>query len=99
MPAGTPAGSFGFVHVVPPSRETCTFPSSVPTQTTPAFTGDSAMVVMVPKCTTPSLRESMSLACLPKMVILSRSALFVRSGLTTVQVSPRSCEPKRRLPP
>jgi hypothetical protein len=33
-----------FFHVLPPSRVTCTLPSSVPTQTTEAFFGDSAMV-------------------------------------------------------
>jgi hypothetical protein len=35
------------VNVAPPSRLTCTFPSSVPTQTTPGITGDSESVVIV----------------------------------------------------
>src|SRR5688572_19555275 len=33
------------VHVAPPSRETCTAPSSAPTQSTCGFTGDSPIVV------------------------------------------------------
>ncbi len=47
-----------FDQVLPPSRDICTLPSSVPTHSTPAFTGDSAIAVMQGHATTPSLRES-----------------------------------------
>ena len=36
-----------FVQFLPPSRVTCRLPSSVPTQTTFGFFGDSLMVMMV----------------------------------------------------
>ena len=36
-----------FVQVLPPSRVTCTLPSSVPTQITFGFFGDSEMVMIV----------------------------------------------------
>ena len=53
-----------------------------PPRARPPCSGDSASVVMVPKCTTPSLRDRKSLAVLPKIGSSSRSAPLVRSGLT-----------------
>ena len=44
----SPASAFAvFVHVFPPSRVTCTFPSSVPTQMTFGSTGDGPIEMMV----------------------------------------------------
>ena len=37
-----------FFHVAPPSRVTCTSPSSLPVQMTPFSCGDSAMYASVP---------------------------------------------------
>ena len=73
----------------------------MPAHSTPARSGDSASVVIVPKWTTPSLRDKSSLAVLPKIGVASRftSSLVVRSGETSVQVSPRSREPNSLLPP
>ncbi len=46
--SGTPRmRSMTLVQVAPPSRVTCTLPSSVPTQITPRSTGLGAMVMMV----------------------------------------------------
>src|SRR5882757_3996513 len=87
------------VNVTPPSRLTCTFPSSVPTHTTPGITGDSETETMVLNEPTPSFFESCGLSpAAPITVTLQRSTCFVRSGLAT-QWSPRSYDLKRRLPP
>ena len=45
-PAAASAGVMS-VHVAPASRVSCTLPSSVPTQMTPAVTGDSDSVEIV----------------------------------------------------
>ena len=46
--SGTPGKRSKRVHVCPPSRESCTRPSSVPTQSTPRARGDSSIVLMLP---------------------------------------------------
>ena len=47
------------VKVDPPSRLTWRFPSSVPTQMTPGWLGDSASVVVCPGADWPSFLEAM----------------------------------------
>src|SRR5580700_2178248 len=85
------------LHVFPPSRDICTFPSSVPAHSTPARTGDSAIAVMHGHAATPSLRDSTPSVstALPKISCLLRSALVVRSSPSTSQVSPRSVDLNR----
>ena len=54
VPAGTPRIAVPtFVHVLPPSRVSCTLPSSVPTQSTPRFTGLGAIWMIVVKNSAP----------------------------------------------
>src|SRR3981189_124741 len=60
LPAAPQGGRFGMffvtlVHVFPASRVTCTSPSLVPTQTTPACFGDSAIAWMTLPYSTPML--------------------------------------------
>ena len=83
-----------FSQVLPPSRVSWTWPSSVPTQMTPALSGDSVMVRMVQWFSAPVLSmvrppESLSLA----------GSLVVRSGLALVHDEPRSVDLNRKLPP
>src|SRR5213593_43594 len=63
VPLGTPFTlSATFFHVFPPSRVTCTLPSSVPTHSRSLFTGDSLMVVTAGQACTPSWRDSVNLS-------------------------------------
>jgi hypothetical protein len=83
-----------FSQVRPPSRVSWTWPSSVPTQMTPALSGDSEMARMVQWFSAPVLStvrppDSLSLA----------GSLVVRSELTFVQDEPRSVDLNRKLPP
>ncbi len=60
LPTVPHGGRFGmffvtFVHVLPPSRVTCTSPSLVPIQITPAWRGDSAIAWMTSPYSTPML--------------------------------------------
>ena len=87
------------MNVIPPSRLTCSSPSSVPAQTTPGSTGDSEIDTMVLYDATPSFFDS----CVrspgsPMSVTLLRSTCFVRSALA-IQVSPRLYDLNSRLPP
>src|SRR5260370_18015387 len=75
VPFGTP-GTFDatFFQVFPPSRVTCTLPSSVPTHRTLTVSGDSLIVVMVRHSGTPSCRDTVFLSdLLPKIPRLLRS--------------------------
>ena len=92
-PSGSPAaGRVMFVHVLPPSCDMLTTPSSVPVKYTPACFGDSASETIVGHCEMPSLRDDADLAAAarPSSRCSSRSAFVVRSGLITVHESPRS---------
>src|SRR5437762_10401669 len=85
--------------VLPPSRLTCRFPSSVPAQTTPGIAGDSEIETIVLYDVTPSFLES----CVrspgtPISVTVLRSICFVRSALAT-HVSPWLYDLNNRLPP
>src|SRR5579862_3230275 len=86
MPAGGRFGGVTFDHVFPPSRVTWMNPVLVPTQITPAATGDGASVVIDPPAAgapTPP----------PPAVAASGSftpAGAARSALIRRQVSPRS---------
>src|SRR5258708_38662128 len=73
------------VHVAPPSRVTCTSPSLLPVQITPAFTGDSASPYTTSAYSTPML----SGVSPPEMPCFDLS-LRVRSGLITCQLLPPS---------
>src|SRR4029450_13438932 len=58
VPLGTPLMLVETsVHVAPPSRDTCTAPSSAPTQRTSGLIGDSPMVVNSLYPDSPSCRE------------------------------------------
>src|SRR5437870_1632369 len=61
VPFGTPAfpemAPLTSCHDVPPSVDTCTLPSSVPTQSTFASSGDSAIAVISLKPDSPSFFE------------------------------------------
>src|SRR5258708_566518 len=82
-----------FFQLLPPSRDTCTLPSSVPTHSTFGVKGDSLNVVTVGYSCTPSCRESVFLSgVLPKICSLLRSTPVVRSPPRRVHVSPRSVD-------
>src|SRR6185437_5430243 len=86
-------------HVLPPSRDTLTVPSSVPAEYSPACFGDSAKLTIVGQALMPSsLAMRISLPFTPVVTICSRSASVVRSGLTAVHESPRSVERNTWLP-
>jgi hypothetical protein len=86
--AGTPRTFFStLVQVLPPSRVTCSRPSSEPAQITPRSTGLGARAIRVVKFSAPVA----SIVMPPERSCLCQSGLsVVRSGLMTVQVSPRS---------
>src|SRR5262245_32976102 len=84
-----------FRHVLPPSRVTCTLPSSVPAQITLASRGLSAMEMMVQWNSARVLSFEMS----PPLAICLDFSLVERSGLMIVHVSPRSVVLKSTLPP
>src|SRR5262245_37641271 len=73
-----------FAHVLPASCVTCTRPSSVPTHTTPAFTGDSAIVRMVVWNSAAVLSVTISPPDDSCFVV----SFVVRSGLITSQLWP-----------
>ena len=86
------------VQMRPPSTESCTLPSSVPTQRTFASIGDSAKfeIWLTPS---PSLRERrMSLFLIPIIISVSRLIERVRSFVRD-QFDPKSCEMNRRFAP
>src|SRR5579859_1084002 len=80
-------GIFGvtFVHVLPPSCVTCTSPSFVPAQITPALARDSAMAYTTSPYSTPMLSGVRP----PEICCLVLSFL-VRSGLMICQLFPPS---------
>src|SRR6187397_1973231 len=99
-PAGSPVMFFPTsVNVAPLSRLTCTNPSSVPAQTTPAMARDSEMAMTVLKLVMPSFFESCAVVpAAPITVILQRSTWRVRSALA-IHRSPWLSERNSRLPP
>src|SRR5262249_48468104 len=99
-----PFGRFGILAVTlvqlrPPSRDTCTFPSSVPAYITPARFGDSANEMIVGHAWMPSfLAIVISLPLRPIVTMSSRLAFEVRSAPSPSQVRPRFDERYTRLP-
>src|SRR5262249_39719861 len=88
-----------FVHARPPSRDTCTFPSSVPAYITPARFGDSANDTIVGHAWMPSfLAIVTSLPFKPIVTTSSLLTLFVRSVPSVSQVRPRFDERYTLLP-
>ncbi len=78
------------VQVFPPSCDNCTLPSSVPTHSTLASTGDSANAEISLKFDSPSLRERrISVLRTPASRMVSRLTLRVRS-FVAVHVEPKS---------
>src|SRR5499427_10975690 len=73
------------VQLLPPSRVTCTSPSLVPAQITPACFGDSAIANTTPAYSTPILSPVRP----PENPCLLLS-FVVRSGLITCQLLPPS---------
>src|SRR5262249_54990874 len=87
---GPPARAIASVasaQLAPPFVVTCTLPSSLPTQITPAVTGDSEIVVIVQNC-----------IAAPGGLIFVAS-FVVRSGLIASQWSPRSRDRNRTWAP
>src|SRR5262245_8999509 len=84
-----------FVQVLPPSRVTCTLPSSVPAQTTFASRGLSAIEMIVQW----NSARVLSLEISPPLDTCFVLSLVVRSGLMIDQCSPRSAVLKSTLPP
>src|SRR5262245_38340592 len=97
VPGGRPVTFFetGF-QVLPPSRVSCRLPSSVPTQTTSPFSGDSQMVKIVQWFSALELSTDTppdaSCCCLS-------GSLVVRSPEIRSQVSPLSAERNRNCEP
>src|SRR5574341_2515716 len=85
VPHGSMLGTFAvtFVQFGPPSRVSCTMPSFVPAQITPACFGDSAIAKITGAYSTPML----SPVSPPENPCLLLS-FEVRSGLMTRQLSP-----------
>src|SRR5947209_1744199 len=83
-----------FVQDLPPSRVTCTTPSSVPTQMVLGSTGESDMERIAPTVSAP-LRSSKIGPPLETCLVLSWR---VRSGLIGVQCAPASVERNNTLP-
>ncbi len=86
-----------FVQVLPPSRVTWTLPSSVPTQITSLFFGDSAIAKIVQWF---SAVELSSVSPPDSSCFCFSGSLVVRSGEMRSHESPwsrernRNCEPK-----
>src|SRR5437870_12072845 len=80
-----------FVHVFPPSRVTCTRPSLVPTQITPACFGDSAIAWITSAYSTPMLS-----GVNPPELCCRLLSFSVRSGLISCQLCPPSRSEERR---
>src|SRR3989442_4302654 len=78
----------------PPSRDTCTRPSSLPAHITPFSCGDSAKAKIVHDVSAPDA----SLLMGPPDVFIFSASLRVRSGLTASQLWPSSVERKTRSP-
>src|SRR5512146_158573 len=76
-----------FVHVLPPSRVSCTRPSFVPTQISPFCTRDSAIAYTTSAYSTP-----MSSGVRPPEIPCLDLSLRVRSGLITCHVRPPSLD-------
>src|SRR5678810_649637 len=74
-----------FVHVVPPSRVTCTRPSLLPAHRILPSSGDSAIENTTPAYSTPMLS-----GVSPPETCCFDLSLRVRSGLITRQVTPLS---------
>ena len=85
-----------FVHVLPPSRVTWTLPSSVPTQMTLRFFGDSEMTKMVQWF---SAVESSSVNPPDSCCFCFSGSLVVRSGEIRSHDSPLSRERNRNCAP
>src|SRR6185295_12047579 len=85
-----------FVHVLPPSRVTCTLPSSVPTQITSLFLRDSAIAKIVVCISAAEL----SIVTPPDCSCFCFCGSFVvRSGEMRSHVWPWSRERKRNCEP
>src|SRR5512138_2644182 len=76
-----------FVHVLPPSRVSCTSPSFVPTQISPFSAFDSAIAYTTSAYSTPMLS-----GVRPPEISCFDLSLRVRSGLITRQVRPPSLD-------
>ena len=74
-----------FVHVFPPSRVTCTLPSSVPAQTTSGFLGDSEIAKIVVCISADELSTVTPPDC---SCFCFSGSLVVRSGETRSHVWP-----------
>src|SRR5438477_5406557 len=94
---GRPATFFAtLVQLFPPSRVTCTLPSSVPTQIRSAFFGDSQIVKRVQWFSALELSTERP----PDSPCLSLAGSWVlRSGEMRSQLSPRSRERNRNWAP
>src|SRR6184192_40228 len=75
-----------FVHVLPPLRVICTWPSFVPAQIVPASFGDSAMANTTPAYSTPMLSPVK-----PPENPCRLLSFKVRSGLITCQLFAVGC--------
>jgi len=100
LPFGMPGTlSMTSVHVRPPSRDTCRWPSSVPAYRMFARFGDSANDTIVGHVWMPSfLATVISLPFTPIVTTSSRFALPVRSAPSASQLRPRFDERNTRLP-
>src|SRR5260221_3042241 len=76
-----------FVQLLPPSRVTCTNPSLVPAQITPACFGDSAMAWTTSPYSTPMLS-----GVSPPELCWRLLSFSVRSGLISCQLCPASTD-------
>ena len=94
-PFGKP-GTTTFVQCAPPSRVTCTLPSSVPTQTVFASSGDSLITLIV---VFDSADELSTVMPPDSSCFCFSGSLVVRSGEIRCQVSPWSVERKRNCAP
>ena len=74
-----------FVQLFPLSFETYINPSSLPAQSTPCFTGDSAKVKISAYTSAPVL----SFVIGPPLCFIVNESCRVKSGLITSQLSPR----------
>ena len=83
------------VHVFPPSRVTCTLPSSVPTQRTFVSVGAMLTVRMVLYVSAPEMSYSIG----PPLVTCLVLSLRVRSGLIAAQCWPPSLVLKTTFAP
>src|SRR6266702_5083493 len=83
------------IQVFPPSRVTCTSPSSVPAQITFVSVGARVIVRMVLYVSAPEMSYSIG----PPLVTCFALSFRVRSGLIAVQCSPPSVVLKTTFPP